>query len=313
MNWWVKKSIVLDGKRRARARPPEVLSPEHPMTNSSSSNSDRTAEETKISVKAIETYRAKSYTPERRLATVDQAIKFVQERGFVFFWPTKGIEFPSLWTAVAGNRPVANEHDDPGHVTWGWKDQMLGKREWYYAKKLRKKATLISLEVAPYFYALTENYGDPEQDYLIQYEAGRLKQENKLVYEALLRNGPMDTVALRRKVGLTSKESKYRFERALLELQAEYEDPAYRSGRGGRLELRLHLRHRAPPLSGSAGSSQTDQGAGGAIGADQTVLSFGWRGLRQGARQSFRVAQSAVKGGHRAGRERRLGAQWDYR
>ena len=191
------------------------------MTNSSSSNSDRTAEETKISVKAIETYRAKSYLPKRRLVTARQAVKFVQERGFVFFWPIKGIEFPSLWTAVAGNRPVANEHDDPGHVTWGWKDQMLGKREWYYAKMLRKKATLISLEVAPYFYALTENYGDPEQDYLIQYEAGRLKQENKLVYEALLRNGPMDTVALRRKVGLTSKESKYRFERALLELQAD--------------------------------------------------------------------------------------------
>ena len=175
----------------------------------------------KISIKAIEAYRAKSYQPERRLTTVDQAIKFVKERGFVFFWPIKGIEFPSLWTAVAGDRPVANEHDDPGHITWGWKDQMLGKRMWYYAKMLRKKATLISLEVAPYFYALTENYGDPEQDYLIQYEAGRLKQENKLVYEALLRNGPMDTVALRRRVGLASKESKYRFERALVELQAD--------------------------------------------------------------------------------------------
>ena len=191
------------------------------MTNSSSSNSNRTAKETKISIKAIEAYRARSYQPERRLTTVDQAIEFVKDRGFVFFWTIKGIEFPSLWAAVAGNRPVANEHDDPGHITWGWKDQMLGKRKWYYAKMLRKKATLISLEVAPYFYALTENYGDPEQDYLIQYEAGRLKQENKLVYEALLRNGPMDTVALRRKVGLTSKESKYRFERALVELQAD--------------------------------------------------------------------------------------------
>jgi len=191
------------------------------MTNPSSSNSRITTDHELISIKAIEAYRAKTYLRKRRLATIEQAIKFVQDRGFVFFWPIKGIEFPSLWTAVAGDRPVANEHDDPGHVTWGWKDQMLSKRKWYYAKLLRKKATLISLEVAPYFYALTENYGDPEQDYLIQYEAGRLKQENKLVYEALLSNGPMDTVALRRKVGLTSKESKYRFERALLELQAD--------------------------------------------------------------------------------------------
>lgn len=169
----------------------------------------------------IEAYRGNTYFRSHGLTSVEQAIEFVQDRGFVFFWPIKGIEFPSLWTAVAGNRPVASEHDDPGHVTWGWKDQMLGQKKWYYAKLLRKKATLVSMEVAPYFYALTENYGDPEQDYLIQYEAGRLKQENKLVYEALLRQGPMDTVALRRKVGLSSKGSKYRFERALVELQAD--------------------------------------------------------------------------------------------
>ena len=124
------------------------------MTHPSSSNSKISAEHEVISIQAVEAYRAKSYLQDRGLATVEQAIKFVQERGFVFFWPIKGIDFPSLWTAVAGNRPVANEHDDPGHVTWGWKDQMLGKRQWYYAKMLRKKATLISLEVAPFFYAL---------------------------------------------------------------------------------------------------------------------------------------------------------------
>ncbi|MFQ5922749.1 MAG: DNA glycosylase AlkZ-like family protein [Anaerolineales bacterium] len=184
------------------------------MTIPSSSNN-------KVTTETIAAYRAKTYLWNRRLATVEQAIEYVRERGFVFFWPIKDIEFPSLWMAVAGDRPVASEHDDPGHVTWIWKDQMLGKRKWYYAKLLRKKATLISLEVAPYFYALTENYGDPDEDYLIQYVAGRLKQENKLVYESLLRQGPMDTVALRRKVGLTSKESKYRFERALVELQID--------------------------------------------------------------------------------------------
>ncbi|MFV1858406.1 MAG: DNA glycosylase AlkZ-like family protein [Anaerolineales bacterium] len=194
--------------------PQEVSSRARRMAAQSSS-SNQIANET------IEAYRAKTYLRERRLGTVEQAVEFVQERGFVFFWPIKDIEFPSLWTAVAGDRAVASEHDDPGHVTWGWKDQMLGKRKWYYAKLLRKKATLISLKVAPYFYALTENYGDPEGDYLVQYEAGRLKQENKQVYEVLLRQGPMDTVALRRKVGLTSKGSKYRFERALVELQKD--------------------------------------------------------------------------------------------
>lgn len=174
-----------------------------------------------IAPERVEAYRTASYWLERGLQRMEQAIEFVQERGFVFFWPTKGIEFPSLWAAVAGDRPVASEHDDPGHVTWGWKDRMLGERRWYYAKLVRKRATLVSLEAAPYFYALTENYGDPEQDYLVQYEAGRMKQEAKLVYEAILKHGPIDTVALRRKAGLASQDSKYRFDRSLNELQAE--------------------------------------------------------------------------------------------
>lgn len=174
-----------------------------------------------IDPKRLQAYRKRTYWHERPPQNVEQAIEFVGARGYVFFWPTKGIEFPSLWSAVAGDRPVASEHDDPGHVTWGWKDRMLGQRRWYYAKLLRKKATLISLEVAPYFYALTENYGEPEHDYLVQYEAGRMKQEAKLVYEAVLKHGPIDTVMLRRKAGLSSQDSKYRFDRSLVELQVD--------------------------------------------------------------------------------------------
>jgi uncharacterized protein YcaQ len=117
---------------------------------------------------------------------------------------------------------VADAHDDPGHVTWGWKDGSLGKRRWYYAKVLRKKATLISLEAAPNFYALTENYGAPEEDYLTQYEQGRMTQEAKTVYEALLDNGPLDTIALRKAAHMTSGESDSRFNRALVDLQADF-------------------------------------------------------------------------------------------
>ncbi len=80
---------------------------------------------------------------------------------------------------MAGDRPVADAHDDPGHATWGWKDGALQKKIWYYGKILRHKATIISLEIAPYFYALSENYGLPEEDYLIAYHEGRLTQSAK--------------------------------------------------------------------------------------------------------------------------------------
>ena len=169
-------------------------------------------------------YRHRTFrqAPDLRLKTKEQAIDFVNERGFVYFWPIKGILLPSLWTAVAGNRPVADAHDDPGHVTWGWKDSLLGTRSWYYGKVLRKKATIISLEVAPYFYALSENYGSLEEDYLTLYEQGRLTQEAKAIYEALLTQGVLDTVALRKATHMTSVESDPRFERALVNLQSDF-------------------------------------------------------------------------------------------
>ena len=123
-----------------------------------------------ISKRSVIKFRHDTFrlNPDRKLLSLPDAITFVKERGFVFFWPIKGITLPSLWTAVAGDRYVADAHDDPGHVTWGWKDDALGKRVWYYGKILRKKATMIDLEVVPYFYALSQNFGDPEEDVHIQ-------------------------------------------------------------------------------------------------------------------------------------------------
>jgi hypothetical protein len=176
-----------------------------------------------LDLKKLNNHRARTYrlTPTSRIRSPRGARAFVQERGFIYFWPIKGIQFPSLWTAVAGDRAVADEHDDPGHITWRWKDDALGKKVWYYAKVLRRKATIISLDVAPYFYALSENYGSPEEDYLVMYQEGRLSQAAKQVYEALLEEGPMHTIDLRGAAKLTNaKDSE--FNRALEVLQADF-------------------------------------------------------------------------------------------
>lgn len=179
---------------------------------------------TEIPAKLLNAYRQQTFhlTPDLRLRSKEEALRFVNERGFVYFWPIKGITYPSLWMAVAGNRPVADAHDDPGHVTWGWKDEMLDKRQWYYGKILRGKATMIALDMAPYFYALTENYGDPENDYKQLYDDGLLSREAKMIYEALLREGPLDTVTMRRVVHMTGKASNSPFERALVSLQRDF-------------------------------------------------------------------------------------------
>jgi hypothetical protein len=177
-----------------------------------------------INLSALAEYRSHTYrtAPGLSLASIDQAVEFVEQRGFVFFWPNKGIEFPSLWTAVAGDRPVADEHDDPGHITWGWKDDTLGKKRWYYGRFLKHRNAMASMQILPYFYALTPNYGEPEEDYLIQYEQGQLRPEARWVFEALLKEGPMDTLSLRKAAHLTSPESEGRFNRALDDLQTDF-------------------------------------------------------------------------------------------
>jgi hypothetical protein len=177
----------------------------------------------KLDLTRLGAHRTRTFNlpPSKRLSSPSQALKFVNARGFVYFWPIKGIELPSLWTAVAGDRPVADKHDDPGHVTWGWKDNALGKRIWYYGKVLRRKATIISLEIAPYFYALSENYGSPEEDYLIAYEEGRLTQAAKQIYETLLDKGALNTIDLRRLAKLANaKETE--FNKALDQLQSDF-------------------------------------------------------------------------------------------
>ena len=177
-----------------------------------------------ISKERLAEYRARTFhtAAGMRLTSRDEAVEFVNQRGFVYFWPIREIVLPSLWTAVAGDRPVADAHDDPGHVSWGWKDQLLGQRAWYYAKVLRKRATIISMEIASYFYALSENYGSLDEDYLTIYEQGRLTLEAKTVYEALLDKGILDTIALRKAARMTSRDSEARFNKALTDLQVDF-------------------------------------------------------------------------------------------
>ena len=154
------------------------------------------------------------------MRTVEGARAFVEEVGFCHFWPIKGAELPNLFHAIAGRvRSVPMAHDDPDNSRcWSWKDQSLDKKWWYYGKLLRRRATLISLELLPAFYACSENFGSLH-DYLTEYLDGKMTAEAKRIYEALLEHGSLDTVRLRREARLSAESAKSRFERALVELQ----------------------------------------------------------------------------------------------
>jgi hypothetical protein len=156
-----------------------------------------------------------------RVTTKEQAVEFVNDVGFCFLFPIQKVEMPSLWDAVAGRvMKTTNKHS--GYEierTWGWKDEALDQKMWFYGKLLRSRATLVSLDFLPNFYALSENYGDYEHDYLDEYHTGALSAEAKTIYEALLRNGALDAIRLRREARMSAEASKPRFEKALTELQ----------------------------------------------------------------------------------------------
>jgi len=173
-----------------------------------------------LSDKVLRIYRADTFRllPGAAITNVEDALTFVEDRGFVNLWPIKGIDLPSLWTAVAGDRPVANEHNDPGHITWRWKDEMLSRRRWYYGKLLRGKATFVSMHVLPYFYALTERVAELD-DYRLAYEAGHLSQDARVVADVLYNKGAQHTIQLRRMAHLSARSSKARFNKALVDLQ----------------------------------------------------------------------------------------------
>ena len=176
-----------------------------------------------LSTKKLTAYRNKTFhiNPGERVRSFSEAIDFINEIGFAYFWPVKGILLPSLWTAHTGRLTVPMNHDDPGHRTWEWKDNALDKKVWYYAHILRHRATMVSLDTIPYFYALSPNFGDPDQDYLLQYEDGKLTQESKLIYEALLKEGPLDRISLRKAAHLASNTADSLFNKAIDDLQQE--------------------------------------------------------------------------------------------
>ena len=150
-----------------------------------------------------------------------QAVEFVNDVGFSFLFPIQKLELPSLWDAIAG-RVVKTYPDHKGYEierTWGWKDEALDQKWWYYGKLIRDKATLVSLDFLPNFYALSENFGDYEHDYLEEYKIGQMTSEAKQVYEALLKNGALDAVRLRREAHLSTDANKVRFDKALTDLQ----------------------------------------------------------------------------------------------
>jgi Winged helix DNA-binding domain len=145
---------------------------------------------------------------------------FINKVGIATPFSRQGLVLPTLWAALAGrSHDLSNWHDHYVGKVWNYKDTAPGRKEVWYGKFIKGKPTFISLGLFPAFYTLSSNYGELD-DYLEEYADGRLSEEAKRVYEAVLALGPASTTVLRRELGMQKNEAARRFDRAINELQA---------------------------------------------------------------------------------------------
>lgn len=176
----------------------------------------------RLSAQALAERRAVRYRqiPSLRVRNEEEALAFLNDVGICLLFSAQDVELPTLWGAISGSDRELTEdrYDEALGWAWEWKDTLAIAGRILYGKYLRKKPVFISLDLVPHFYALSGNYGELD-DYLEEYREGRLSDEARRVYEALLEHGALPTSRLRREARLYGHDLAPRFERALTELQ----------------------------------------------------------------------------------------------
>lgn len=176
----------------------------------------------------------------RRVTTLADARKFIDAAGFCMLFPVTNVPLPSLYCAVTGRSPNAGIVFDKHFLKlWRWKDELPRRHRAFYAKYFRARGTLISLEHLPHFLAMRQTAAAPGDSARL-YAAGRIRDDARVIWEALETHGPLATLELRHVCRMETKAGNIRFKRAMLDLQcllvvvhfgAEQETGAWASGR----------------------------------------------------------------------------------
>lgn len=176
----------------------------------------------------------------KRIVTPAEAVKYIDALGYCMLFPAKNIPLSSLYYGVTHrNRLQEKVWDKYSIIVWRWKDELPGQRRAFYAKYFRGRGTCISLAQLPNFLAIRDAAVAPD-DHERFYSEGRIREDARVVWEALANHGPLATLELRNACKLDTKTGNVRFKRAILELQcllvavhsgSEQETGAWASGR----------------------------------------------------------------------------------
>jgi hypothetical protein len=155
----------------------------------------------------------------RRIATLAEVRKYIDALGFCILFPVHNVALPSLYWPVTRRGPDADfVFDKYFERIWRWKGELPRRRLALYAKYFRARGTLISLEHVPYFLAMREAAVEPG-DHARFYADGRIRDDARVIWQALAEHGPLATLELRHLCHMETKAGNVRFKRAMLDLQ----------------------------------------------------------------------------------------------
>ena len=163
---------------------------------------------------AIAAHQAK-VRKAHRVRNPEQLVTLIDALGFAF-----------AFTLRTGDAPIpacfdhlsTNDTDRKWGWMWGWKDELPEAKKLYYGVLLSRKPTFVSLKLLPTFYATFGRAGEPD-DHMDDVRAGRLSDVARRIIEYLAANGETQTKRMRAELGITSKEGRATYGKAIDEVQ----------------------------------------------------------------------------------------------
>jgi hypothetical protein len=150
-----------------------------------------------------------------RVRNADQLVRLIDALGFAF-----------AFTLRTGDAPIpacfdhlsTNDEGRKWGWMWGWKDELAEAKRLYYGMLVARKPTFVSLKLLPTFYATFGRAGE-DDDHLADVRAGRLSDVARRIIEFLAQNGETQTKRMRAELGITSKEGRATYGKAIDEVQ----------------------------------------------------------------------------------------------
>jgi len=162
---------------------------------------------------ALADHRAR-ITQQHRVRDADQLVKMVDALGMVFaFTPAEGLPIPACFDHLS-----TSDDDRKWGWMWGWKDELAEEKRLYYGPILARKPTFVSMRLLPVLYATFGRAGEPD-DHLEDVRSGRVSDIGRRVIEFVTQKGESQTRRMRAELGITSKEGRGQYDKALDEVQ----------------------------------------------------------------------------------------------